>query len=91
ALVLVKLCCVYLLLMQSQTLFLIFVLALSRTVPILLFLSTPYVRKKGLGRDIAARIPRLYAYLISILIALGGINWGLRGMLAVLVSITTLI
>lgn len=91
ALVVVKVCCVYLLLMQSQTLFLIFVLALSRTVPILLFLSTPYVRKKGLGRDIAARIPRLYAYLISISIALGGINWGLRGMLAVLVSIATII
>lgn len=59
----------YVLLQQQHYTALILCPILARLAPLILFLTTPYVREKGLGSHLADNIPRVSAMLIC----LGGI------------------
>ena len=54
----------YLLLEQQQLWLLILVPVLARLSPLILFLTTPYVREKGLGTAMSQYIPRKLSYVI---------------------------
>ena len=64
---LLKFAALYVLLQQHSNLFLILVPALGRSVPVFLFLTTNYVRKKGLGQSIGDVIPKIWGWFIFIL------------------------
>ena len=64
---LLKWSALYVLLQQQMYLALIVFPVLGRLAPLFLFLTTQYVREKGLGSSIAATIPRKSAYMIFIL------------------------
>ncbi|MFI7919156.1 adenosylcobinamide-GDP ribazoletransferase, partial [Acinetobacter baumannii] len=54
---LLKFALIYVLIEQHQSLFLICIPILGRVVPSILFLTTPYVREKGLGRSLTDHLP----------------------------------
>lgn len=71
---------VYVLLQQQYCMALILFPLLSRIAPLILFLTTPYVRKNGLGSDMNAHLPRYPSILIIILASLGCAYWGIEGL-----------
>lgn len=91
AVCLLKWVCIYLLLEQHLALFLIVVPLLGRVVPLILLLTTPYVRENGLGRHLAKDLPKKSAWLISLMVLLSLIYWKLQGVLSLLVFVTGLI
>ena len=64
---------------------------LSRLAPLFLFLTTPYVRKKGLGTSIAEFIPKTAAIIVFVLSLLTSVYWGWAGMLCALSMLGTLL
>ena len=80
----------YVLLEQQQLWLLILVPMLARLSPLILFLTTPYVRAKGLGTAMSQYIPRKLSYVIVALVfGLCGFM-GLWGLLLVIFSTMTL-
>ena len=80
----------YVLLEQQQLWLLILVPMLARLSPLILFLTTPYVREKGLGTAMSQYIPRKLSYVIvAVVFGLCGFM-GLWGLLLVIFSTMTL-
>ena len=80
----------YVLLDQQQLWLLILVPMLARLSPLILFLTTPYVRAKGLGTAMSQYIPRKLSYVIvAMVFGLCGFM-GLWGLLLVIFSTMTL-
>lgn len=80
---LIKFVLVYVLIEQQQALFLILVPALGRVVPSILFLTTTYVREKGLGRSLTDHLPKTASWIITGLILLLTLYWKWQGLVAV--------
>lgn len=66
-LLLVKFSALQSLLKQSEMCLLILPVIIARCVPLLLFLTTPYVREKGLGSAMAKYIPKQAAWIVLLL------------------------
>ncbi|MCU4415040.1 adenosylcobinamide-GDP ribazoletransferase [Acinetobacter sp. WU_MDCI_Axc73] len=88
---LLKLVCISVLLDQHLTFFLIFVPMLGRVVPLILLLTTNYVRENGLGRHLAEDLPKKSAWLMSLIVLLSFFYLKLQGILSLLVFVTGLI
>lgn len=71
--VLLKFTALYTLLQQGHLLPLLLIPMLGRAQILLLLLTTPYVRKQGLGSDLAMYLPRTLAWLVLLISFLG---WG---------------
>jgi len=91
-LLLIKFSALYSLINTDKFFLLLIVPALARSAPLLLFLTTAYVREKGLGRAMSVHFPRRESVFILILTALcvfflsGLIN----GLLLIIISISVL-
>ena len=88
---LLKWSALYVLLQQQMYLALIVFLMLGRLAPLFLFLTTQYVREKGLGSSIAATIPRKSAYLVFILCLSACLYFSWLGVVSILTFICTLL
>jgi len=67
---LIKFSALYSLINTDKVLLLLIAPALARSVPLLLFLTTPYVREQGLGSAMAAHLPQRESIIVLILMAL---------------------
>lgn len=67
AVCLLKFAALYVLLEQHLNTFLILVPMLGRSVPLFLFLTTAYVRDKGLGRSITDFIPKKLTWIVFVI------------------------
>lgn len=88
---LIKWSALYVLLQERLYSALILFPLLSRLAPLFLFLTTPYVRKKGLGTSIAEFIPKTAAIIVFVLSLLTSVYWGWAGMLCALSMLGTLL
>ncbi|WP_180173846.1 adenosylcobinamide-GDP ribazoletransferase [Acinetobacter sp. YH01024] len=88
---LLKWSALYVLLQQQMYLALIVFPVLGRLAPLFLFLTTQYVREKGLGSSIAATIPRKSAYLVFILCLSACLYFSWLGVVSILTFICTLL
>ncbi|WP_180040301.1 adenosylcobinamide-GDP ribazoletransferase [Acinetobacter sp. YH12218] len=88
---LLKWSALYVLLQQQMYLALIVFPMLGRLAPLFLFLTTQYVREKGLGSSIAATIPRKSAYLVFILCLSACLYFSWLGVVSILTFICTLL
>ena len=88
---LLKWSALYVLLQQQMYLALIVFPMLGRLAPLFLFLTTQYVREKGLGSSIAETIPRKSAYLVFILCLSGCLYFSWTGVVSILTFICTLL
>ena len=61
---LLKFAALYVLLQQHGNLFLVLIPALGRSVPLFLFLTTNYVREKGLGQSMTELMPKTSTWLV---------------------------
>lgn len=68
---------------QHQSLFLICIPILGRMVPSIMFLTTPYVREKGLGRSLTDHLPKTASWIITVFVLLLPLYWGLQGLIAI--------
>ena len=64
---------------------------LGRLAPMFLFLSTDYVREKGLGSSMASYIPKKLAITIMVLLGLSSLYFSVLGLVAVLVTAFSLL
>ena len=64
---------------------------LGRLAPMFLFLSTDYVREKGLGSSMASYIPKKLAITIMVLLVLSSLYFLVLGLVAVLVTAFSLL
>ena len=64
---------------------------LGRLAPMFLFLSTDYVREKGLGSSMASYIPKKLAITIMVLVVLSSLYFSVLGLVAVLVTAFSLL
>ncbi len=78
---LLKFTLIYVLIEQHQSLFLIYIPILGRVVPSIMFLTTPYVREKGLGRSLTEYLPKTASWIITGFVLLLPLYWGLQGLL----------
>lgn len=69
--VLLKFTALYTLLQQGHLLPLLLIPMLGRAQILLLLLTTPYVRKQGMGSDLAMYLPRTLAWLVLLISFLG--------------------
>ena len=81
---LLKFALVYVLIEQHQTLFLVFVPVFGRIVPSILFLTTPYVREKGLGRSLSDDLPKTASWIITGLVLILALYWEWQGLIAII-------
>ncbi|WP_180173338.1 adenosylcobinamide-GDP ribazoletransferase [Acinetobacter sp. YH12029] len=88
---LLKWSALYVLLQQQMYLALIVFPMLGRLAPLFLFLTTQYVREKGLGSSIAATIPRKSAYMVFILCLSTCLYFSWLGVVSILTFICTLL
>jgi adenosylcobinamide-GDP ribazoletransferase len=88
---LLKFALIYVLIEEHQTLFLILVPALGRLVPSILFLTTPYVREKGLGRSLTDHLPKTASLIITGLVLLLPLYWGWQGLIVVIGFLMSLV
>ncbi|EPQ0430347.1 adenosylcobinamide-GDP ribazoletransferase, partial [Acinetobacter baumannii] len=72
---LLKFALIYVLIEQHQSLFLICIPILGRVVPSILFLTTPYVREKGLGRSLTDHLPKTASWIITGFVLLLPLYW----------------
>lgn len=68
---LLKTAVVYELLLRFDAFWLLLVPVLGRAMPLLVFLTTPYIRKQGLGEVLAENFSRQRAFTLLLLMALG--------------------
>ena len=80
---LLKFTLIYVLIEQHQSLFLIYIPILGRVVPSIMFLTTPYVREKGLGRSLTEYLPKTASWIITGFVLLLPLYWGLQGLIAI--------
>ncbi|MCT8088079.1 adenosylcobinamide-GDP ribazoletransferase [Acinetobacter sp. C_4_1] len=64
---------------------------LGRLAPLFLFLTTPYVRQKGLGTSIAEFIPKTAALIVCALCLLASVYWGWAGIMSAIVMTASLL
>jgi len=76
---------------QHQTLFLVFVLVFGRIVPSILFLTTPYVREKGLGRSLSDDLPKTASWIIAGLVLILALYWEWQGLIAIISFLISLV
>lgn len=88
---LIKWSALYVLLEQQYYSALILFPLLGRLAPLFLFLTTHYVRQKGLGTSIAEFIPKTAAIIVFVLSLLTSVYWGWAGMLCALSMLGTLL
>ncbi|MFH7766135.1 adenosylcobinamide-GDP ribazoletransferase [Acinetobacter sp. BSP-28] len=88
---LLKWSALYVLLEQQYYSALILFPLLGRLAPLFLFLTTHYVRQKGLGTSIAEFIPKTAAIIVFVLSLLTSVYWGWAGMLCALSMLGTLL
>lgn len=87
---LLKWSAIYVLLQQQNYIALILFPVLGRLAPLFLFLTTSYVREKGLGSSIAEYIPRPGAFLIFLACICGCLYFGWVGAISLMVFLMTL-
>lgn len=87
---LLKWSAIYVLLQQQGYFALILFPVLGRLAPLFLFLTTEYVREKGLGSSIAEFIPRTWALIIFVLCLCASLYFGWVGVISLIVFIMTL-
>lgn len=87
---LLKWSAIYVLLQQQSYFALILFPVLGRLAPLFLFLTTEYVREKGLGSSIAEFIPRTWALIIFVLCLCVSLYFGWVGVISLIVFIITL-
>lgn len=88
---LLKFALVYVLIEQHQSLFLICIPILGRVVPSILFLTTPYVREKGLGRSLTDHLPKTASWIITGFVLLLPLYWGWQGLIAIIGFLISLV
>ena len=88
---LIKWSALYVLLEQKIYSALILFPLLGRLAPLFLFLTTQYVRQKGLGSSMAEFIPKTAAVIICVVCLLVSIYWGFAGIFAALSMMATLL
>jgi adenosylcobinamide-GDP ribazoletransferase len=88
---LLKWSALYVLLQQHLYSALILFPLLGRLAPLFLFLTTHYVRQKGLGTSITEFIPKTAAVMVCALCLLTSAYWGWAGMLCALSMLGTLL
>ncbi|ENX45392.1 cobalamin synthase [Acinetobacter sp. NIPH 542] len=88
---LLKFVLIYVLIEQHQTLFLVFVPILGRVVPSILFLTTPYVREKGLGHSLTDHLPKTTSWIIAGLVLLLALYWEWQGLIGIIVFLISLV
>ncbi|MDX8237521.1 adenosylcobinamide-GDP ribazoletransferase [Acinetobacter pittii] len=88
---LLKFALIYVLIEQHQTLFLVFVPILGRVVPSILFLTTSYVREKGLGRSLTDHLPKTAAWTVTGLVLLLPFYWEWQGLIAIIGFLISLV
>ncbi len=88
---LLKWSALYVLLQQHLYSALILFPLLGRLAPLFLFLTTPYVRQKGLGTSMAECIPKAAAVSVFVLYLLASLYWGWAGMLCTVSMVATLL
>ena len=88
---LLKWSAIYVLLEQQLYSALILFPLLGRLVPLMLFLSTRYVRAKGLGSSIAEFIPKTAAIFVISLCLVASAYWGWSGILSAICFIVTVL
>jgi len=88
---LLKLVLIYVLIEQHQTLFLVFVPVLGRVAPSILFLTTPYVREKGLGRSLTDHLPKTASWIITAIVLLLALYWEWQGLIAIICFLISLV
>lgn len=88
---LLKFVLIYVLIEQHQALFLVFVPVLGRIVPSILFLTTPYVREKGLGRSLTDHLPKTASWIITGFVLLLALYWEWQGLIVVIGFLISLV
>lgn len=88
---LLKFVLIYVLIEQHQTLFLILVPIVGRVVPSILFLTTSYVREKGLGRSLTDHLPKITSWIITGFVLLLPLYWELQGLIAIIGFLSSLV
>ncbi|CAM3028281.1 adenosylcobinamide-GDP ribazoletransferase [Acinetobacter celticus] len=73
---------IYLLLQKQMYIALLLFPVLGRVAPLILFLTTNYVRAKGLGSSIASTMPRKSAWLLVMVIVCGSFYFSWLGLIA---------
>ena len=88
---LLKLAALYLLIEMHQYDLIILIPLLGRLAPLFLFLTTPYVRKSGLGSAITEYLPRTIAFSILIITTFLSCYLSLAGSIGLASGIVTLL
>ncbi|RKG55056.1 adenosylcobinamide-GDP ribazoletransferase [Acinetobacter cumulans] len=88
---LLKWSALYLLIQKQLYSTLVLFPVLGRLAPMFLFLSTDYVREKGLGSSMASYIPKKLAITIMVLLVLSSLYFSVLGLVAVLVTAFSLL
>ncbi|MEN8405893.1 adenosylcobinamide-GDP ribazoletransferase [Acinetobacter seifertii] len=88
---LLKFVLIYVLIEQHQTLFLIPVPIVGRVVPTILFLTTSYVREKGLGRSLTDHLPKIASWIITGFVLLLPLYWELQGLITIIGFLSSLV
>jgi len=88
---LLKFALIYVLIEQQQTLFLILVPTLGRVVPSIFFLTTTYVREKGLGHSLTDYLPKTASWIIVGLVLLLPLYWKWQGLIAAIGFLMSLV
>lgn len=87
---LLKWSAIYVLLQKQQFLALILFPILGRLAPLFLFLTTQYVREKGLGSSLAEYIPRTWALVVFVLCLAASFYFSWVGLISLVVFVVTL-
>lgn len=85
-----KFAALYVVLEQQQWWLLVITPMLARLAPLLLFLTTPYLRKKGLGSGMVEHLPHKASYVVlmmSLLVCIWAHTWGMLCAMIGLISI----
>ena len=88
---LIKWSAIYVLIEQQHYSALILFPILGRLAPLFLFLTTQYVREKGLGSSIAEFIPKTVAVMVFALCLLASVYFSLAGIFTAMVFMMTLV
>ncbi|WP_228148907.1 adenosylcobinamide-GDP ribazoletransferase, partial [Acinetobacter baumannii] len=88
---LLKFSLIYVLIEQHQSLFLICIPILGRVVPSIMFLTTPYVREKGLGRSLTDYLPKTASWIITGFVLLLPLYWEWQGLIAIISFLISLV
>ncbi len=88
---LLKFSCLYVLLEQKLQLYLLILPLLGRLTPLFLFLTTPYVRERGLGASMGQYLPKKLAWGMCIFGLMLPLLFGWEGLLSGIVAFLVLL